>query len=344
MTTLRLAAAAALSVAGLTATAGELTPQQAVRRKKVMLERLRTHMPALTHPRGDRWPIMTWATMDEGQDMWQAWIDRGISPCFNACSSVAGARQVLPALEYFRSRGVPIILLPQGVVQRAFRTPPIGTGCDHLPPARPAQSTKDVPTGRHDFACPAWMYENPALTKHAEQVRRMCAFLKEQGIRPVSMWLDFESGAYLRNGAEKEPRVRRALAEARKCARCVKRFGRRALASPRAYSDAIDKARAYAMRTGFVEPVHSVFPGCHTGNFFVHPIRREPPVPGLFHAYGWNGSGFDVAQPRCYFIPGWGGGARNSQRLQDWNIFYYCVEHFSSCARVLENMILPLGK
>ena len=310
--------------------------QQQAQRKQLGLARLRQHMPPLKHPRGDRWPIVLWTAMEEDAETWQASIDRGLSPSFRSCSTERGAEALLPALKHFQAKGVPLVILPQGWVQRAFRKPPFGTGCNHLPPARPAARTKEHPRAHHDFTCPAWMYDNPALETHGRNARRVCEFLKQHGIRPCAMWLDFETGVYLRNGAENEDRLKQAMAEALKCPRCLKRFGRDAMDTLVEYSALCEKARAHTYRVGLVDPVHAVFPGCHTGNFFAHPIRRQPPEPGRYPAYGWTASGFDVAQPRCYFIPGWGGNARNTQAEQDWNVFYYCVERFSRCAKVLE--------
>ena len=329
-----------LLVAGLSAMAAETgdkaEAQQRARRKQLGLARLRKHMRPLEHPRGDRWPIVLWTAIEDDAQTWQAMIDRGISPSFRSCSTVRGAEALLPALKHFQAKGVPLVILPQGWVQRAFRKPPFGTGCDHLAPALPAKRTQAHPTGHHDFTCPAWMYDNPALQSHAGNARRVCEFLKARGIQPTSMWLDFETGVYLRNTAENEDRLEQARRQAMTCPRCLKRFGREAMATLEAYSAVCEKARSHTYRVGLVEPVHAVFPGCHTGNFFTCPVRREPPEPGRYPAYGWTGSGFDVAQPRCYFIPGWGGNARNTQAQQNWNVFHYCLRRFSRCAKALK--------
>ncbi|MCK5801650.1 MAG: hypothetical protein KAI66_02400 [Lentisphaeria bacterium] len=318
----------------LTSFPAERSPEQTAEDKRD-LAAVQRYIPKLTHPRGDRWPILVWADTGTTPDHWQAWIERGVSPLFREVSNTEQTRKAMAKLTYFSDHGVPLVILSQGWVQRAFRTPPSGTGCDHLPPARPSHATVDEMEPNRDFTCPSWMYHNPAVAKHGESAVSVCEILKRNGIRPTSMWLDFESGAYLRNGAENEERLQMALAEAQKCGRCAKRFGIAALSTPQQYSAVVDAARAHAQRVGFVDPVRSVFPDVATGNFFAHPIRREPPVPGKYPAYGWNGSGFNVAQPRCYYIPGWRGAARD-QRKMDWNVFYYCIEHFSSCARVLK--------
>jgi len=320
----------------------DLTPEERtemLRKRAEMEERslavLRQYIPPLSHPRGDRWPVLVWADAGDTPEQWQAWIDRGISPLFQDVSSPKQTQKALPRLQYFRDRGAPLVILPQGWVQRAHCPPPRGTGCDHLPPARPSHATIDEMEPNRDFTCPSWVYMNPALEVHAENAKGVCELLKKHGIRPASIWLDAESGTYLRNGAENEDRLQAALAEARKCARCVERFGGEGLQSLQQYRDIADAALGYAYRVGFVDPVRSVFPGMPAGNFYAHPIRREPAVPGKYPAYGWSGSGFNVAQPRCYYIPGWRGAGRD-QDMMDWNVFYYCIEHFSSCARVLE--------
>ena len=255
----------------------DLTPEERdeMRRSGVEMEKrslavLRQYIPPLSYPRGDRWPILVWAGAGDTPEQWQAWIDRGISPLFQDVSSLEQAEAALPKLRYFRDRGVPLVILPQGWVQRAHRQPPSGTGCDHLPPARPSHATVDEMEPNRDFTCPSWMHVNPALPVHAENTKRVCAFLKEHGIEPASMWLDAESGTYLRNGAENEDRLNAALAEARKCSRCVGRYGVDGLQSVEQYSAIADTASEH-----WVIPVFPlIFPSLDEFNAFRSRLSR----------------------------------------------------------------------
>lgn len=234
---------------------------------------------------------------------------------------------MLPALKFFQAHGGPLVLVAQGWLQSLFQDSN-GPNCHHLPPARSQRVN-------HDFACPAWMLETPALAPCRQRVAAVCRLLEREGIKPAAYWLDFESGAHLRSRGAEQLQVRAALQEAGRCPRCRKRFEASCFDSLEAYRRTIDEARAYVQRFAFSEPVRSVFPNCHTGNYFVHPILRQPRVAGRYPAYGWQGSGFDVAQPRCYFRPGWHGAGKSAAKM-DWNLFLYCLTDFSRCARVLE--------
>ena len=128
--------------------------------------------------------------------------------------------------------------------------------------------------------------------------------LARAGVVPDAIWLDFETGAYLRNRHDREKSVRAAMEQANLCPRCVKRFGRENLSSPERYQDVVDRSRAYAIRVGSTDPVRRVFAGCKLGNFYAYPVRRLPNPPGRYPAYGWRGSGMDVARPRCFMVPG----------------------------------------
>lgn len=309
------------------------TEAEIAQAQKEDLDHLKKRMPALENDRGDRWPVLVWGNHRKGgpyaEAMVEAFVERGIGPLFNASASIRQAQSMLPQLKAFRDRGYPLIMLPQGWVQRAFRFPPDGTACEHLPPAKRE-------TENRDFTCPAWMMENPAVLTHAGNAFAVCQYLKQNGIEPEALFMDYETGVYLRNGAENAERLRPAMEEALKCPRCLERFGRDRMNTLEKYSALCEEVRAYTYRIGFVEPVKQVFPDCRTGNYYVYPIRRLPFPENEYPSYGWTGSGMDVAQPRCYFTPGWFGGGGDRAKM-NWNIFYYCMDRFSSCARVLKD-------
>lgn len=312
--------------------------------KKALL-RLEKYLPKLENRNFSapvRWPLLLWSDIGNDGNVWQAWIDRGISPVFTWINTAKRVSRFAPMLKFFQTRKVPLIILAQGWVQRAFRLPPIGTGCNHLPPALPADKTISNMEPNHDFACAAWMYENPKLAEHAANAEACCRQLKKEGIKPAALFIDFESGAYIRNSGDKKERVLRAAQEAAKCPRCLKKFGKTSLSTPESYSKVVEKARAYSMRTGFTEPVAKIFPDVPIGNYYAYPVRRIKKLgkyaggPSKFAAYGWTGSGFKVAQPRCYFIPGWHGGGKDPKRV-GWNIMSYCLTVISQCAKVLRD-------
>lgn len=312
--------------------AKRLWPKEAVPDDKGMA-RLVTHIPRLSYPRGDRWPILAWHRGLETEGELQAWIDRGISPLYPNWHGRTNMSWVVPRLKQLQQQGVPVVLLAQSIVQVLFLPPKQGKtwppGCDHLPPARSAKES-------HDFTCPAWMHENPHMLKHAKGFADICRLYKREGITPTAILIDFESGVYLRNSAEAEKRLRPAMEEAWKCPRCLKRFGKDAMDTLEEYSAIADKARAYATKVCYTDPVAQVFPECKTGNFYAWPINRVATAPGLFPAYGYEGSGMNVPQPRKYFTPGWAGCGRDEDKA-DWHTLMYCLKAYSPCAQVLKH-------
>lgn len=302
-------------------------PQGKDKKSEKILLRLTEYLSPLSYPRGDRWPVVYWGRVPPC-DTWKALLDRGLMPlCVGSDlgSKVRIYSKVVQFLQFAQSRGMPIVILPQGWVQPIFKKAK-RPDCNHLPPAK-SQSVN------RDFACPAWMYEAPGLDRQIGAARRLCNTLKAAQIHPDAIWIDFETGAYLRNGAEHISRLRPAMEEAQQCPRCVERFGVEALQSPVAYRDLVDKARAHVIRRTFADVVESVFPRCRVGNYFAYPVRRHAAGPGQYPAYGWDGSGMTIAQPRSYVIPGWHNGS--TQKEVDWNIFRTCVERISVCAEVL---------
>ena len=240
-----------------------------------------------------------------------------MSPLFNSCRVLPGMEALLPALRQLQEQNVPIVLLPQGQSQMMFM-PPKGTkrlpGCDHQPPARGHGENRD-------FTCPAFMVSNPRLDSHGGAFEKVLERLKSEGIEPAAVFIDFESGVFLRNGAEKKERLTTAMEEAWKCPRCQSKFGKEAMDTPAEYRALCDRMRAEATRRTFNQPVENVFPGAKTGNFFAWPIERYLAADGFvpasvadvaedsYPAYGYKDSGMSVAQPRAYVVPGWRGWA-----------------------------------
>ncbi len=294
--------------------------------------RLKKYIPALTHSRGDRLPLLMWEDAPETDAEMQAWIDRGISPMFKSSDSSAGLQANLPGISYFSNHGFPIIILPQGNMQIAFFPTPAGgtwpPGCNHQ---SPAGSEEDNAL----FTCPAWMYENPYLAGYqVDKTDSLCTTLQTNNIVPYAILVDFETGAYLRNAGDDEANVTLAMNEALLCPRCINRFT--SWSTLEEYQDIVNDARAYAIKVGLTDVVESYFPTCRTGNFFAWPIERASVVPGEYPAYGYTGSGMSVPQPRCYTVVGYWG-AQTNQALADRNVFLRYLQEYSLAGSVLNN-------
>ncbi len=296
------------------------------------LHRIRRYLPPLTHPLGDRIPILAWQgkgfpsgianrTVEASQG---TFIERGFLPLCNDCNSPSGARTYLPVLRYWQKRGVPVCILPQSWLQVPFVVDRKGT----------FRSAHEKPASQdHAFPCPARMTDARASSGHRAMIEETLTFLKDAGIHIRLLCIDFEAGAYLRNAGDREKNVEAQLREALKCPDCVSRFGREALATPAGYAAIVDRVRAECTRRILTEPLRNLFPEAKAGNYYAWPIARMPRPEGRWPAYGYTNSGLDVAMPRCYMNAGWGG-AGGVQRKMNWNAFHSCLEAFSPAASV----------
>ena len=324
--------ALALALLGL-ALAGQAQVPPAMPVDHVGAQRV-ARIPPLSHPRGDRWPLLLWGNGPEPGEELQAYLDRGLCPFFN---SLLGREEtireaLIPRLQQVRRNGFPLVILPQGHTQAMFMGPRVR---NHLAP----QGAKKV---NHRFDCPAWLLDNPHLTGHGNSLRQKCEFLRSEGFTLDAVFIDFESGAYLRNGAEAEKPVRAAMAEAAKCPACTKRFDQTVLTTPEAFAAAVERGRAHAIRVTLSDPVHSVFPESRTGNFCAHAVSRLPKMPGMYPAHGYDGSGMTVPQPRQYFTAGWRGGGRDEGEVA-WACMGDALRRFSPVAETLRDgeLLIP---
>ena len=305
------------------------------------LARIRRHIRPLAHPLGDRLPMVVWQnrhlpmgletkTVPEVQSVY---VDRGFLPLCNLCGSVAGAQRHLPVLKYWQSRGLPVCILPQGWVQSEFHVDRKGRSkCPHQKPADPG----------HKFPCPSAMKTSRRVDPGAKRTRDVLKCLKDAGVDVKLLLIDFESGAYLRNTGDREDRVRGQAAMALKCPRCVKMFTEEALASPAGYAKVVDEVRAESTRRILCDPAREVFPHLHIGNYYAWPINRVPRPEDRWPAYGYEGSGMNVAMPRVYMNAGWGGAGRDQDKM-DQSAFHCCLAGFSPAASVLREgeLLIP---
>ena len=309
--------------------------------KEAALAAIRKHLKPLTHPLGDHLPLITWQNGNlpmgfEGgniEAVQQVFLDRGFLPTCNRCSSAAGAKQYLPVLKYWQKQGFPVCILPQGWVQKAFLVARNGKyKCAHKPPA----------SIEHAYPCPAVMLDPRRAEREARSYRATLRLLKDNDIDIKMLLIDYESGAYLRNTADRESKVLEQIAMARQCPACLKTFGEERLAGPAEYVSVVNEARAYSTREMLAEPLREIFPNAHLGNFYAWPIGRVPRPEGRWPAYGFDGSGMNIAMPRVYMNAGWGGAGRGQEKM-NWNALYCCLEGFSPSASVLKEgeLLIP---
>ncbi len=287
------------------------------------------YIPRLNYPRNGRWPILVWHMYTNDLAVIQAYIDRGISPLFNS-----GLKSLLPVFKHMQNQNVPVIFLWQGLVQRLYNR----GKAHHQQPAK------------KDNYCLAMMMNHPQLNKEAAKCEKFFQFLKTGGIKVDAVFIDMESGVYLRNGKEIPDKVQKLMRNAAQCPACVKAFGKESFQALDKYRELCDRVRTRTIKTGFTDPLRKVFPNAFSGNFFAWPIDRymnkagvlnpaDYDLPGgMFPAYGYTGSGMNVLQPRCYFVPGWQSwGMKETvtdQNIVNWNIFHYCIRRFSKAAKV----------
>lgn len=308
-----------------------------------LIERIETHVPKLTTPRGTRLPLLVWQHSDmptglESGDVasiQDVYLSRGLLPLCNDCFSPQAAKRYLPVFRHWRERGVPVCLLPQGWLQNLCVPDTTGTPrCVHAPPATPSQ----------EYPCLASMARLPEESEsQAKSVVETLRVLEENQFDLRLLLVDFESGAYLRNELAFEAAVVDQARMAAECPRCAELLGaKNGPIAPKAYAQAANETRARVTRRLLSEPARSVFPNVALGNYFAWPIDRLPPSKGRYPAYGYESSGLNVAMPRMYVHPGWQG-ANADQLLVNWNVFFTCLSEFSPAAEVRreDELLIP---
>ena len=310
------------------------TPEAAMRR-------IREFIPPLSNPFGDRLPILTWqgkhfpdGIIDGHVEEYQAdFIDRGFIPLCNGCGSPAGVQRYLPVFRVWQERGIPICILAQSWMQVPF----IVDRKKRFRGAHQEPADQD-----HAYPCPALMQNAGHMSPHKRQITATLQALSDNNVSVHLLCIDFEAGAYLRNTNEREENVRKQLEVASQCPRCVAAYGAEALSSVATYAKLVDKARAATVSTTLAEPLRSLFPKAHLGNYYAWPVNRIPRPEGRWPAYGFEESGINVAMPRVYMNAGWGGAGRD-QDVMNWNTLRCCLEGFSPAASVLRKgeLLIP---
>ncbi len=306
-----------------------------------VLEKVRQHIKPLPYPLSDRLPILTWQSRDfptgleDGRvaDVQQLLMDRGISTLCNPVASASRAEDYIPVLKYRQERGFPVCILPQGWIQVHFV--PDRRGRYKAPHQPPAEASEEYP-------CASALRDSRILERGATQTSDVLTLLKDHGIDVSVLLVDFESGAYLRNTGDQEEAVREQAAMARRCPQCVDSFTDEVLSTLDGYAKVVDQSRALAIRNMLSAPAREIFPDLHVGNYYAWPINRVPRPEGRWPAYGYEGSGMNVAMPRVYMNAGWGGAGRDQDKM-NWNAFYCCLEGFSPAASVLreDELLIP---
>jgi len=247
-----------------------------------VLTRLKAHIPPLSNSPGDRLPLLIWQTPDlpmgidnNSVSTTQAvYLDRGMLPLCNNCGSPAMAKEYLPIFQYWKSKNVPICILPQGWLQAPFAGPANRLRMEHKAPAVQAP----------DFECAAAMLEIARETKHSGEIMETLAFLKKSEIPLKLLLVDFESGLYLRNQFEEKAHVAQAAVETSQCPRCVGEFGQATPLTAAPFSRIADRTRASITRSILTDPARTIYPDLQIGNYFAWPIHRLPPVKDHFPA------------------------------------------------------------
>lgn len=306
-----------------------------------VLEKVRQHITPLTYPLADRLPILTWQSQgfptgaEDGRiaEVQQFLMGRGLSPLCNPIASVSTAEEYVPVLKYRQDHGFPVCILPQGWLQIHFVSDRRGRyKAPHQPPAEASE----------EFPCASALKDNRIIERGAAQTTEVLYVLQNHGINVSVLLVDFESGAYLRNTDDQEQAVREQAEMAQRCPRCIESFTEEALSTLDGYAKVVDEARAFAIRNMLCDPARQFFPNCRIGNYYAWPINRLPRPEGHWPAYGYEGSGMNVAMPRVYMNAGWGGAGRDQDKM-NWNAFYSCLEGFSPAASVLrdDELLIP---
>src|SRR5699024_6757824 len=104
-------------------------------------------------------------------------------------------KKILPYLQWEESHHQPVIVLAQSWMHTPYDNSKGRS--NHVPPAKQASAKhKDVYA---DYACPSVFYNKKRMKKYHRGYKKIARAIEQAGITPTAVFIDFESGALLRN-------------------------------------------------------------------------------------------------------------------------------------------------
>jgi len=237
------------------------------------LDEIRREIPALTHDRGDRWPMILWEAGPfdlQPPGVYKELLARGLTQHIHL------DEKMIPTALALQNAGSPVIMME-------------GNGGQW-----PASLAGDPKVWAHQFD-PGYVpvagpiHACPAITRgwaiNAERIRATLQKFKDSGVTVNAVWMDWEGDPA---GSDRE--------QALHCPRCRATLPPGVLADEKSFSDYCWRRYVELNGAYLAAPVEEIFPGCSTTNWHTavssqaRPLRNWlnvaycPVVPPLFTA------------------------------------------------------------
>jgi hypothetical protein len=257
------------------------------------------HIPPLKHPRGSRWPLVTWenfSTEPEKPEFYKQLLARGLAAHIRLDPHMINVALAI------QKAGCPVIVLE-------------GNGGPF-----PASLAGDPSKWAHQFDAgyKPKEYARPCPSIHtgwaifADQLRQTLNQYKDHGVQIDAVWNDWE-GDPLYGGDRFD--------QARHCKRCRDILPPKALSSASRFMDYTARKFYELWGTYYAAPVLEFYPKCSVTNWLAQPSTPENPQPGWSgergHVYmppmmtAWNPTAYGAAS----WV--WGGRDKDDRRDQE---------------------------
>ena len=218
-------------------------------------------VPPLRHPRGSRWPLITWEGFSlepEAPAYYRQLLERGLAQHIRLDPAL-----IETALAIQRA-GSPVIVMEgaSGVYPASLAGEPAAWAHQLDDGYQPKEYVRPCPSIHAGWA------------KHAEKLREVLRRFSEKGVRIDAVWLDWENDPLY--GPDRHE-------QAQHCRRCREIIPPKAMASRDRFLDYTNRKFYELFGAYCAAPILEFFPRCSVTDWLAQPSPPEDPQPD------WNG-------------------------------------------------------
>ncbi|MGB2824166.1 MAG: hypothetical protein WBF17_24545 [Phycisphaerae bacterium] len=238
-------------------------PRKTDGKRPALLDRLKSEVPPLKHPRGSRWPMILWECVSfepQPPEVYKALLDRGIT------QHIRMDEKMIPTAQAIQKAGAPVIMM-QGSGGPWPYDQAKSWAHEYDEGYTPKVSKSWWPSWK---ACPA-VFEGWRV--NADRIRQTLGKFKAAGVTVDAVWMDWE-------GEPSSSRAREGWENARHCKRCRRLIPPSVLADYSQWGTYCSRLYTGLLAAYLAAPVREVFPRCSLTNWMLVCSTPERPVRG----------------------------------------------------------------
>jgi hypothetical protein len=238
-------------------------PRKTEGKRPALLDRLKTDVPPLKHPRGNRWPMILWECLSfdpQPPEAYKALLDRGLT------QHIQMDEKMIPTARAIQQAGSPVIMM-----QGSGGAWPYDQAASWTHPFDDGYKPKVSKDGWYSSkACPAVL---EGWRVNADRVRQTLGKFKAAGVTVNAVWMDWE-------GEPSCSRDREGWENARHCKRCRQTIPAKVLADFPQWGPYCSRTHTGLLAAYLAAPARDVFPQCSVTNWMVVCSTPQRPVRG----------------------------------------------------------------